>query len=99
MLFLSKQDVKALLSPSRMIEALEAGFRASSTGATSVPPRTAARAPSGLLGAMPGWVAGAGLVIKAVSVFPGNADSGPPSHQGVINLFDEQDGTPLAVMD
>jgi alanine dehydrogenase len=99
MLFLGKRDVQALLSPPRMLEALEVGFRAYSTGATSVPPRSAARTESGLLGAMPGWVAGNGLVVKAVSVFPGNADTGQPSHQGVIALFDEQDGTPLCVMD
>src|ERR1700681_1777444 len=83
-----------------MLDALEAGFRTYSTGATSVPPRTAARTGSGLLGSMPGWVEGVGLVIKAVSVFPGTAAaSGRPSHQGVIALFDEHDGTPLCVMD
>jgi alanine dehydrogenase len=99
MLFLSKADVQALLSPTQMLDALEAGFRAYSIGATSVPSRTAARTGSGLLGAMPGWVAGRGLVLKAVSVFPGNAERGRPSHQGVIALFDENDGTPLCVMD
>jgi ornithine cyclodeaminase/alanine dehydrogenase-like protein (mu-crystallin family) len=99
MLFLSRSDVEALLSLPDMLAALEAGFRAYSTGATSVPPRTAARAEAGLLGAMPGWVAGQGLVVKAVSVFPGNAERGKASHQAVIALFDEQDGTPLCVMD
>jgi ornithine cyclodeaminase/alanine dehydrogenase-like protein (mu-crystallin family) len=48
---------------------------------------------------MPGCVAGQGLVLKAVSVFPGNAEHGKPSHQAVIALFDEQDGTPLCIMD
>jgi alanine dehydrogenase len=98
-LFLSENDVRALLSPPLMLDALEAGFRSYSTGAASVPPRSAARTGAGLLGAMPGWVEGGGLVIKAVSVFPGNAESGRPSHQGVIALFDERDGTPLCVMD
>jgi alanine dehydrogenase len=99
MLFLGERDVRASLSPAPMLAALEAGFVACSTGATSVPPRSAARTAAGLLGAMPGWVAGNGLVVKAVSVFPGNAGSGRPSHQGVIALFDEHDGTPLCVMD
>lgn len=99
MLFLNRREVQALLSLPDMLAALETGFRAYSTGTVSVPPRTAARAESGLLGAMPGWVAGQGLVIKAVSVFPGNAERGKPSHQAVIALFDEQDGTPLCVMD
>jgi len=91
--------VERLLSLPAMLQALQAGFREYSTGAASIPPRTAARAPSGLLGAMPGWLAGAGLVIKAVTVFPGNADAGRPSHQGLIAVFDEHDGAPLCVMD
>jgi alanine dehydrogenase len=99
MLVLSRHDVEALLSIPAMLDALEAGFRAYSTGQASVPPRTAARAPSGLLGAMPGWVAERGFALKAVSVFPGNADRGLPTHQGVITLFDEEDGSLLSVMD
>jgi len=99
MLFLNQRDVQTLLSLPRMLEALEAGFRAYSAGATSVPPRTAARSEAGLLGAMPGWVPGSGLVIKAVTVFPANAAAGQPSHQGLIAIFDEENGSPLCVMD
>ena len=99
MLVLTRTEVESLLSLPRMLDALERGFRAHSSGATSVPPRTAARAATGLLGAMPGWVRGAGLAIKAVTVFPGNAGTGLPSHQGVIVLFDDSDGLPLCVMD
>jgi len=98
-LFLSRHDVEGLLAPAAMLDALDAGFRAYSTGGASVPPRTAARTPAGLLGAMPGWVANGGFVVKAVSVFPGNAEKGLPSHQGVIALFDERDGALLCVMD
>jgi alanine dehydrogenase len=99
MLVLSKQDVAALLSVPAMLDALDSGFRAYSTGQASVPPRTAARAPSGLLGAMPAWVAGRALALKAVSVFPDNGKRGLPTHQGVITLFDEQDGSLRCVMD
>jgi alanine dehydrogenase len=99
MLVLSRHDVEGLLSTPEMLAALEAGFRAYSTGQASVPPRTAARAPAGLLGAMPGWVADGGFALKAVSVFPDNGARGLPTHQGVITLFDERDGSLLAVMD
>jgi alanine dehydrogenase len=44
---------------------------------------------------MPGYVPGAGLAVKAISVFPASE----PSHQGLLALFDEHDGRPLAVMD
>jgi ornithine cyclodeaminase/alanine dehydrogenase-like protein (mu-crystallin family) len=99
MLVLSKRDVEGLLSVPAMLDALEAGFLAYSTGQASVPPRTAARAPAGLLGAMPGWVADRGFALKAVSVFPGNNEVGLPTHQGVITLFHERDGSLLSVMD
>src|SRR6202040_892843 len=52
-----------------------------------------------LLGAMAGYVPGVALEIKLVSVFPGNHAHGIPSHQGLIALFGEDDGRPLAVMD
>ncbi|HEV3274105.1 MAG TPA: ornithine cyclodeaminase family protein [Candidatus Dormibacteraeota bacterium] len=99
MLVLSRHEVEKLLAAPPMLDALEAGFRAYSTGQASVPPRTAARAALGLLGAMPGWVAEQGFALKAVSVFPGNGALGLPTHQGVITLFDERDGSLLSVMD
>lgn len=99
MLVLSRHEVETLLAAPPMLDALDAGFRAYSTGQASVPPRTAARAALGLLGAMPGWVAEQGFALKAVSVFPGNGALGLPTHQGVITLFDERDGSLLSVMD
>ena len=82
-----------------MLDALESAFIDYSAGRASVPPRLAARAESGLLGAMPGYLPGVALEAKLVTVFPSNHDRGIPSHQGLIVLFDEDDGSPLAVMD
>jgi ornithine cyclodeaminase/alanine dehydrogenase-like protein (mu-crystallin family) len=48
---------------------------------------------------MVGYLPGAGLELKLVSVFPKNHERGRPSHQALIALFDEEDGTPLAIMD
>jgi ornithine cyclodeaminase/alanine dehydrogenase-like protein (mu-crystallin family) len=59
-----------------------------------VPPRTAAFAEHGLLGAMPGYVDGV-LAAKLVTLFPAHE----PSHQALIAVFDAETGTPLAVMD
>lgn len=100
LLFLSRADVERLLDIDAMLEALSEALVAFSSGITSVPPRNAARAGErGLLGAMPGYVPGVALETKLVSVFPGNDEHGVPSHQGLIALFDEANGTPLAVMD
>src|SRR5215212_1451687 len=70
-----------------------------SAGRASVPPRVAASAEGGILGAMPVHLPGVALGAKLVSVFPGNHQRGRPSHQALIALFDQADGTPMAVMD
>lgn len=99
-LYLSRADVEALLDVDALLDGLARVFVAFSSGTTSVPPRVAATVPhAGLLGAMVGFVPGAGLAAKLVSVFPGNAEAGIPSHQALIALVDDRDGTPLAVMD
>ncbi len=99
LLFLSQADVVRLLDIDRLLEALANAFVEISAGRTSVPPRIAARTPAGgLLGAMPGYLNGV-LEAKLVSVFPQNHVRGLPSHQGLIALFDEATGAPLAVMD
>lgn len=100
MLYLSRRDVESLLDIDAMLDALARAFVQLSSGEVSVPPRTAARAGDrGLLGVMPGYVAGTALEAKLVSVFPGNHAAGLESHQALIALFDDQTGTPLAVMD
>jgi len=100
LLYLSRAEVERLLNIDAMLSALANALVIFSSGVTSVPPRVAARVPDlGLLGAMAGYVPGVALEIKLVSVFPGNHARGVPSHQGLIALFDEHDGKPLAVMD
>ncbi|HEY2597779.1 MAG TPA: ornithine cyclodeaminase family protein [Candidatus Dormibacteraeota bacterium] len=99
LLYLSRADVEGLLDVDGMLEAIARALVAFSSGVTSVPPRTAARAPDGLMGVMPGYVPGVALEVKLVSVFPGNHGHEVPSHQALIALFDEKNGAPLAVMD
>jgi alanine dehydrogenase len=98
-LILSQGDVRSLLDLREMLDALESAFIDFSAGRASVPPRLAARTDSGLLGAMPGYLPGVALEAKLVTVFPNNNDRGIPSHQGLVVLFHEDDGSPLAVMD
>lgn len=100
LLYLSRADVERLLDIDSMLEALANVLVIYSSGITSVPPRTGARVGErGLLGAMPGYVPGVALEVKLVSVFPGNHHHGLPSHQGLIMVFDEDTGAPLALMD
>jgi len=99
LLVLSQADVIRLLDIDKLLDSLAGAFVELSAGRTSVPPRIAARTPSGgLLGAMPGFIAGV-LEAKVVSIFPQNHARGLPSHQGLITLFDPDSGAPVAVMD
>ena len=100
LLYLSRADVEKLLDLDAMLDALADAFVVYSSGVTSVPPRIAARVGDhNMLGAMAGYVPGVALETKLVSVFPENDAKGIPSHQALIGLFDETNGTPLAVMD
>ena len=99
-LYLSRAEVEHLLDVDALLDALAGALALLSAGATSVPPRVGARVPDrGVLGSMVGYVPGIGLEAKLVSVFPHNDQRGRPSHQALIALFDEVDGTPLALMD
>ncbi len=99
-MYLSRADVERLLDVDAMLAALGEALVVYSSGITSVPPRAGARVGErGILGAMPGYVPGIALEVKLVSVFPGNHDHGLPSHQGLIAIFDEDTGAPLALMD
>jgi alanine dehydrogenase len=93
-LVLSREEVERLLDVDELLERLERAFVELSAGRASVPPRVAAFAPAGLLGAMPGYVDGV-LAAKLVALFPDHE----PSHQALIAVFDAETGTPLAVLD
>jgi alanine dehydrogenase len=100
LLYLNRADVERLLDVDAMLDALGKALVVFSSGITSVPPRAGARVGDrGILGAMPGYVPGIALEVKLVSVFPANHGHGLPSHQGLIAIFDEDTGAPLAVMD
>ena len=67
MLLISRAEVERLLDVPALLSALERGFVDWSAGRCDVPARIAARAPEGLLGAMPGYVPGSGLAVKLVA--------------------------------
>jgi alanine dehydrogenase len=102
MLVLTRRDVEALLDLDALIEALAPAMADLSAGRASVPDRVAALVPGqdAFLAAMPGFVPSSGvLMAKLVSLFPGNAGSGLPTHQAVIAVFDPATGAPAALLD
>jgi ornithine cyclodeaminase/alanine dehydrogenase-like protein (mu-crystallin family) len=98
-LVLSEAEVDRLLDLEELLAALAEALQSFSAGRASVPPRVAAAAEGGILGAMPVHLDGVALGAKLVSVFPGNHGRGRPSHQALVALFDPADGTPMAVLD
>jgi ornithine cyclodeaminase/alanine dehydrogenase-like protein (mu-crystallin family) len=97
MLVLTRSDVEALLDLDELGGALARAHEELSSGAVSMPPRIAALAPDGLLGAMPAYSPSGGLGCKLVTLFPHNTDR--PTHQAAIVLVDPDTGTPVALMD
>lgn len=99
-LLLNEAEVRALLDPDELLEALAEGFRAQSSGLVDAAPRTSVTVPSaGALLTMPAYQQGREITVKMVSVFPGNAQVGVPTHQALICLFDPETGSPLALLD
>ena len=98
MLVLTRAEVEELLDLDALLDALAGAHAELSAGAASLPPRVAAFSEHGLLGAMPGFLPGAGLGAKLVSLFPQNRPP-LPTHQAAIVLFDADTGLPTALLD
>ena len=99
MIVLDRDRTSAALDPVRVLHAVSAALVAISRDEVSAPPRIAAFAPGGLLGAMPAYVPGIGLAAKLVSVFADQQIAGRSTHRGIVAIFDDRDGRPLAVLD
>ena len=101
-LFINKEKIAALLPMNECIGIMEKMFRALACGEIGQPLRNIMWLPGkkGLLGMMPGHAAGLGVMgIKVITVFHSNREKGFPSHQGVVILFDANNGQPLMIFD
>jgi ornithine cyclodeaminase len=99
---LDKAQVESLLDMDKLIAALATSMAELSAGHVSMPVRVAAQVAErmSLLGVMPAYLPSSRtLACKLVSVFPGNAARGLPTHQAVVMLFDAETGAPKALLD
>jgi alanine dehydrogenase len=99
-LILTREDVTALLDPSKLSDVLGRAMADLSAGRASMPERIAADSSEhgGRLFAMPAFVPSLGtLESKLVTLFPNNRDR--PTHQAVIVCFDPENGKPAVLMD
>src|SRR6187431_333555 len=101
-LFINKEKIASLLPMEECIEVMEKMFLSLAAGECLQPLRNIMRLSdgSGVLGMMPGHAAKLDVMgIKVITVFHTNSESGLPSHQGVVILFDAKNGQPLMLFD
>ena len=92
--WLSEQDVRAVLSPLELIGAMEAALTDFSAGRVLQPVRTALEiGERSFFAVMPALYRGGGVLgAKLVTVVPANAGRGLHTHQAAIALFDPETG-------
>jgi alanine dehydrogenase len=99
-LVLSREDLKTLLPPRDVVDALAAGFAALAAGRCTVPPRSSLPVDDGsVLLLMPALSRGDGLGAKLVSVYGANRARGLPTLYATYVLMDETTGRPLALLE
>ncbi len=99
---ISGDMVHTLLPMASCIGTMREAMIAISSGATFTPARTFMPAidSGGQLGFMPGAASGVPVYgTKILSLHPDNEQTGYPSIQGAIVLFDQQTGAPVALID
>src|SRR5579872_3279163 len=100
LVLLDEAAIRPHLTYESLIRAMSQALAAFSTGQVTQPVRTIVGIPAhaAFYGIMP--VADSTMLgTKLVTVYPGNAAHGRPTHQAIIQLFDATTGTPLAVLD
>jgi thiomorpholine-carboxylate dehydrogenase len=102
--YISEQEVRAVLTYEALIPAIRQALIDYSAGLVDQPARTILRA-GNAEGFNNGWFAvmpviyGDAMGVKTVTFYPGNADLGLHTHMAVVELLNRSTGEPLAIMD
>jgi thiomorpholine-carboxylate dehydrogenase len=102
--YISEQEVRAVLTYEALIPAIRQALIDYSAGQVEQPPRTILRAGNaedyrnGWFAVMP-VIAGDVMGVKTVTFFPGNDDLGLDTHMAIVELMRRSTGEPIAVMD
>jgi len=99
---LNAPAVRRLLPMQPCVALMRDAFRAEAEGRAAQPIRQSMPTPNckGVLMTMPGaLIAPDWLGIKVISIFPGNFGGDLHTHQGMVLLFDANDGRPVAILD
>lgn len=98
--FLTEDQIGAVLRMEDLIPAMERALAEFSAGRVTQPPRQmlAIGPHAAHFGSMPA-AGSVGVGAKLVTLYPGNAVRGLPTHAAVIVLFHPETGEPMAIMD
>lgn len=96
---ISRQQVTELLPMSTAIKLMRKGFQALAEGRVGLPAHQRVLTDKGDMMIKPARLPGEGLTIKLALTYPDNPSRGLPAGQGLAMIFDDDTGTPLAVMD
>jgi ornithine cyclodeaminase/alanine dehydrogenase-like protein (mu-crystallin family) len=106
MLILNHDDVFRALSPEDCAAAVREVLVAQVRGETHMPLRTIVSPPgaAGMMGLMPAWrqtgpARPAAFSLKVVCLMPSNPERGLDAHQGLVALFDGENGFAQAILD
>ncbi|WP_069808195.1 ornithine cyclodeaminase family protein [Vulcanisaeta thermophila] len=81
-----------------LVDSIANAFRDFSLGRAVMPQRTVFYLDDDWWGVMPCGLRGSGVAVKVVNVISRNASRGLPTTQGLVLLFDDETGTPRAVI-
>ena len=101
-MYINNEKIASLLPMNECIEVMEKMFCSLAAGECLQPLRNIMMLPdkSGVMGMMPGHSSKLDVMgIKVITVFHANSETGLPSHQGIVILFDAKNGTPLMFFD
>jgi len=99
---LSGKQIREAVRMTDIIDAVETAFIELSTGAPEMPIRShiSIDRPEGTALFMPSYMKPAEMIgVKTVTLFEDNRQSGIPYIQGMVNILDGNNGSPLAVLD
>jgi ornithine cyclodeaminase len=97
---IAASEVHELLPPADCVAVMDRAMRAISTGQFDAPARLVSPVGDGHFFTMPGSMTGGPVFgAKLVSLLPGNPENGLPAVQGLVVLFDQLTGSPLALVD
>ncbi len=83
----------------RLVERVKAAYLAFSRGEAVNPPRQVFWVQNNWWGVMSSYLPGNGVSVKTVNIIESNRKRGLPTINGLVSLFDENTGIPLAIYD